>query len=286
MVSVMDGPPGAAGIEAPDEGDAERPAEQLHEHEHRRPTTGAMPAKVSENIRADRDGRVGEAGRAGEPVGGGDVAADGVGHRLGPAAPQAAEDDQHQAEGRHDLAQPQSAAGALVRGDARPRRGRTSGWPAPRRRCRRPPGRRPAAPASRCRPGPSDPLDQGHHRVERGRDRLQGEDQCDQDGAGGEAVLEQLEADVVGREPGGGDAGADDGHRPGTRCRRSSATARRRERGSRGDAAEQRGEVGQRLAAHAVVDPDAALAPVEQADLVQHLEVVADRGLARGRTRR
>ena len=58
---------------------------------------------------------------------------------------------------------------------------------------------------------PERALDQGDDRVERGRDRLQREDQRDQRGAGDEAVLEQLQPDVVGREPLGGDAGADDG---------------------------------------------------------------------------
>ncbi len=54
------------------------------------------------------------------------------------------------------------------------------------------------------------PLGQRDHRVERRRDRLQGEDQRDQYGAGGEAVGEQLDADVVG-QPGGHDPGADHG---------------------------------------------------------------------------
>ena len=38
-------------------------------------------------------------------------------------------------------------------------------------------------------------------------------------------------------------------------------------------------DVGHRVAPDPVVDPHAALAAVEQADLVQHLEVVADRRL-------
>ena len=58
----------------------------------------------------------------------------------------------------------------------------------------------------------------------------------------------------------------------------SSATARRTRRHA-DDAAEQRAQVGERVAADAVVDPDAALLAVEQAGLVQHLEVVADRRL-------
>ena len=74
---------------------------------------GAMPVKVSENIRADGDGWVGEAGGAGEPVRGGDVAGDGEGDRVGPAAAQRPEDDQHQAEGGDDLTEPQPAAGAV-----------------------------------------------------------------------------------------------------------------------------------------------------------------------------
>ena len=47
--------------------------------------------------------------------------------------------------------------------------------------------------------------------VERGRDRLQREDERDEHGAGGEAVLQQLQSDVVRGQPGGGDAGTDDG---------------------------------------------------------------------------
>ena len=54
-------------------------------------------------------------------------------------------------------------------------------------------------------------------------------------------------------------------------ARRASGVTRPRRRAARP------GRRGPR--AHAVVDPDAALAPVEQADLVQHLEVVADRRL-------
>ena len=60
------------------------------------------------------------------------------------------------------------------------------------------------------RHGAERSLDQRDDRVERGRDRLQREDQRDQCAAGDDAVLQQLEPDVVRREPGGGDAGADD----------------------------------------------------------------------------
>ena len=56
----------------------------------------------------------------------------------------------------------------------------------------------------------------------------------------------------------------------------SSAAARRRAQASRSDAAEQRRQVASALGVDAVEDPDAALLAVEQAGLVQHLEVVAD----------
>ena len=59
---------------------------------------------------------------------------------------------------------------------------------------------------------PEHALDQRHHRVERGRHRLERQDQRDQRGAGDQAVLEQLEADVVRAEPLRRDARADDRH--------------------------------------------------------------------------
>ena len=52
-------------------------------------------------------------------------------------------------------------------------------------------------------------LDQGDHRVEGCRDRLQRDDQRDQRGAGGQAVLQQLQARPP-RQARGGDARADD----------------------------------------------------------------------------
>ena len=63
--------------------------------------------------------------------------------------------------------------------------------------------------------GAADPaesaLDQGHDRVERRGDRLERDDQRDQGGAGGEAVLQQLQAGVAGGEAGRGDPGPDHG---------------------------------------------------------------------------
>jgi hypothetical protein len=72
---------------------------------------GAMPAKVSLNM-SGRDGGVGEAGRAGEPVGGGDVPADGEGDERVPAGAHDVEDHNDEAKRRHDLAEPQPASGA------------------------------------------------------------------------------------------------------------------------------------------------------------------------------
>ena len=56
-----------------------------------------------------------------------------------------------------------------------------------------------------------DSVGQAHDRIEMGAgDGAECEDQRDQPRAGGDAVLEQLEADVVRREPLGEDARADD----------------------------------------------------------------------------
>ncbi len=69
-----------------------------------------MPAKVFGEHPGDGDGRVGEGGGAGEPVGGEDVAADRERDLGRPAGADGAEDDQQQAEGGDDLAEPQATA--------------------------------------------------------------------------------------------------------------------------------------------------------------------------------
>ncbi len=55
-----------------------------------------------------------------------------------------------------------------------------------------------------------EPVDEGDHRVEVGPGHgAEHEDEPDEGGGGGRRVLEQLEADVVGRETAGHDPGAD-----------------------------------------------------------------------------
>jgi hypothetical protein len=55
------------------------------------------------------------------------------------------------------------------------------------------------------------PLDEGDHRVERSRYRPQRQDQGDERGRGGDAVLQQLQPGIVRRQPRSGDARAHDG---------------------------------------------------------------------------
>jgi len=67
----------------------------------------------------------------------------------------------------------------------------------------------------RCLRGGHEPqraFDDGDDRVEAGRDRLERQDQRHECGAGDQAVLEKLKADVVRREPLGGDARPDNRH--------------------------------------------------------------------------
>ena len=61
-----------------------------------------------------------------------------------------------------------------------------------------------------ARHGSERALDQGHDRVERRRHGLQRQDQRNERRAGDDAVLQQLEPDIVRRQPHGRDAGADD----------------------------------------------------------------------------
>ena len=78
-----------------------------------------------------------------------------------------------------------------------------------------------------------------------------------------------------GTEPLGGDAGADDGHHQEGRADQL-GDGPTREWGHAVTPPRSALRSARAAGAHAVVDPDAALAPVEQADLVEHLEVVAD----------
>ena len=158
----------------------------------------------------DGDGGVGEAVERGEPVGRGDVAADGEGDGVGAAGADRAEDDQEQSEGGDDLAEPEPGCRSVVSGDgdgsqAEHQVGDDSADDAARR-----PGRRSAATALGVDTAPRA-RSAGDDGVERSRDRLQREDQRDERGAGDRAVLQQLEPDVVRRQPRRGDPRADHG---------------------------------------------------------------------------
>ena len=118
-------------------------------------------------------------------------------------------------------------------------------------------------------------LDPGHDRVERRRDRLQREDQRDESRAGDQAVLEQLEAASSGDRRAAGDAGADHRHHEERGAHRLGGGPPR-ERGVHAERLPMSPEVGERLGPDLVEHPDAPLAAVEQPQLVQHLEVVAD----------
>ena len=208
--------------------DCQKGADELGSDEARH-RAGRDPGEGVGEHAGDGDRGVGEAGRRGEPVRGSDVAADGEGDRVGrvrrAALPKI---DQQQAEGGHDLAEPESPAPVAVVGrdgdgvevehqvgDDRPEQRRPQSARATRA----------AAVGGRDR-RPSD-LGQGHDWVERGRDRLERQDERDQNGAGGEAVLEQLQPDVVGGEALPRRSRSRSRRRPGTPCRRNSAVARR-----------------------------------------------------------
>ena len=75
-----------------------------------------MPAKRVGEGAGDGDRRVGEGGRGGEPVGGGDVEADQPGDRVGAEA-QAGEDGEDEAEGGDRLGEPLAGAGAHRRAE-------------------------------------------------------------------------------------------------------------------------------------------------------------------------
>ena len=115
----------------------ERAADQLHQDERRHRGRGDAGEGVGQHA-GDRHRRVGEAGRAREPVGRRDVAADRERDGVDPRRSQAAEDDQHQPE-RWRRPRPSRCRRrrARVVRERSPRRGRTSG--SRRRRRRRPP---------------------------------------------------------------------------------------------------------------------------------------------------
>jgi hypothetical protein len=105
------------GVEVSDDHVAERAADELGDQERRNGTGGNTGEAVGKHP-GNGYGRVGEAGRAGEPVGGRDVGADGVGDAVTSAAAGGAENDEHQPGGGDHLGQPDAGTAAVLRGHA------------------------------------------------------------------------------------------------------------------------------------------------------------------------
>jgi hypothetical protein len=197
------------GVEQHDRTEGEQPPEDLHRDEGPHRARGDAGEGVAERAR-DGDRRVREGRARGEPVGGRDVGADGVPDPVLAPGPHDAEDDEHQAEGGHDLAQQQAGAGAVVAADVH--RGQVV------HEVRDDHPEAAAQHLDHDEAGsdprgdrPEQPLDQRHHRVERRRHRAQREDQRDEDGTGDEGVLQQLQALVTRREARSGHSRPDDG---------------------------------------------------------------------------
>ena len=251
-----------------------------------------MPAKVSESVRATVDRRVGEAGRAGEPVGRGDVAADGERRQARPGrrgrAPKISDDaarrwrrprpararrrsgpwSETSTAGRSNIRLASDGADHAADAAARRGRPRPAGWS--RRRSTRstrvttglkwPPETGPKARISATRPAPVASAFSSS---------------CRPTSCGDSRWAAMPEPTTAVTRPGRAE---ELGQRlPGQRALT---------RGVSGVGVEEVGEGGQRGRTDRVVDPDAALVPVEQAGLVQHLQVVADRRPGRGRRRR
>ena len=129
---------------------------------------GSMPAKRVGQRAGDRDGRVGEAGRGGEPVGAADPDADGERHDVGRARCERSRGSPAADRRGDDLGQPQRAPTIGSWSTARRRAARTSGWRRTRRGNRRGSGRRCSRPASRVEIVPNSAVDERDDRVEVG----------------------------------------------------------------------------------------------------------------------
>src|SRR5215207_11215087 len=105
------------GVEVSDDREAHGAADELGDQEGWDRTGGNTGEAVGKHP-GNGHSRVGEAGRAGEPVGGRDVGADGVGDAVGSAAAGGAEDDEHQPGGGDYFGQPDAGAAAVLRRDA------------------------------------------------------------------------------------------------------------------------------------------------------------------------
>ena len=105
-------------------------ADELHRRTNIGTDAGAMPAKVSDSVRATSIIGLAKLVDERPPVGRGDVGADRERRQRGAAGADQREDQHDQAEGGQGLGQPQAAGRAVGRGRSTRRAGRTSGWPA------------------------------------------------------------------------------------------------------------------------------------------------------------
>ena len=170
----------------------EQPAEQIcrrqapsssADDEARRVGRGNAGERVAQAA-GDGHRRIGERGRGGEPIGGGDVEADRGGHGVRLEA-DAAEDGGDQPEGGDELSGPLRRPRCAPSTRAGSGRARTSDAPAPRRRSRRRSARRHRRAAVRSIELAADQHHQAHRRIEMraGNWREDGDDD-EQHGAG------------------------------------------------------------------------------------------------------
>ena len=176
--------------------------DQLH-HDERRGRRRFDPGERVRQRAGDRDRRVGEARRRREPVGAADPHADG--ERHGAARARCGRSRGSRAAARTVATTSESHSAPddrAVRRPVRRRAGRTSRWRRSLRGRRRRSGRRRRRRPSRVEIVAEQPVDQRDDRVEVGAGhRAEHEDQRDERASGRGGVLQQLEPDVVRRQP-------------------------------------------------------------------------------------
>lgn len=136
--------------------------------------------------------------------------------------------------------------------------------------------------------GTEGPFDEGDDRVEGSRHRQQGEDQGNEDGAGDQAVFEQLQAGITGGEVLGGDPRADHGGAMNA-CRRARrglgglvawSTHRRCCSRCFGELDELAGQTLEHLGPQPVVGEPSRRLRLDDTGFSQHPQMVRDVGLA------
>ena len=182
-------------VERSDEAIAQHTADELHEHEHGNRSRRDASEGVGQGP-SHSDSRVGEAGGAGEPIGRSDVATDRESNGVGAPGPDGPEDDEQQPQGGDHLAQPQPAARADVCGDVhcvdvKHQVGDDGAECPPDELSEHEYGGVAGADRPEC------PLDERDDRVERRRYGLESQDERDQGAAGDQAVLQQLQPNVI-----------------------------------------------------------------------------------------